>query len=314
MAYFEKYDNEVYRIDSGYMQDQFCAIYLVKEGDEVAIIETGTNHTVDRVLSVLSALGIDNQQIKYVIPTHIHLDHVGGASAMMNLFPQARLIIHPRGARHVIDPAKLVAGSIAVYGEDLFNRLYGEIRPIDENRIDIAGDLDVYKLGQRELLFIDTPGHARHHFCVYDAKSNGIFSGDTFGISYPAMKNLPNGLMPSTTPVQFDADALIESIDRLTSYKPDYVYLTHFGRLENPVTKAENLKQWIVDIVDVCKTVNPVDKPGTEKLEQSLRELAVNKISTDQDIDIEQIIKVLSTDIRLNAQGLAVWWQADNRA
>lgn len=314
MAYFEKYDNEVYRIDSGYMQDQFCAIYLVKEGDEVAIIETGTNHTVDRVLSVLSALGIDNQQIKYVIPTHIHLDHVGGASAMMNLFPQARLIIHPRGARHVIDPAKLVAGSIAVYGEDLFNRLYGEIRPIDENRIDIAGDLDVYKLGQRELLFIDTPGHARHHFCVYDAKSNGIFSGDTFGISYPAMKNLPNGLMPSTTPVQFDADALIESIDRLTSYKPDYVYLTHFGRLENPVTKAENLKQWIVDIVDVCKTVNPVDKLGTEKLEQSLRELAVNKISTDQDIDIEQIIKVLSTDIRLNAQGLAVWWQADNRA
>ena len=310
MAYFEKYDNGVYCIDSGYMQDQFCAIYLVKEGDEVAIIETGTNHTLERVLSVLSELKIDSRQIKYVIPTHIHLDHVGGASAMMNLFPQARLIIHPRGARHVIDPAKLVAGSIEVYGEDLFNRLYGEIHPIDENRVDIADDLDVYALGQRELLFIDTPGHARHHFCVYDAKSNGIFSGDTFGICYPAMKNLPNGLMPSTTPVHFDADALIKSIDRLTSYKPDYVYLTHFGRLENPVAKAVNLKQWVFDIVDVCNTINPVDQSSTEKLEESLREMAVNKIATDQDIDIEQIIKVLASDIRLNARGLAVWWQA----
>ena len=314
MAIFEKYEHGVFCIDSGYMQDQFCAIYLVKEGDEIAIIETGTNHTIERVLAVLSELKIDREQIKYVIPTHIHLDHCGGASKMMEMFPRARLIIHPRGARHVVDPGKLVAGSIAVYGEDLFNRLYGNIRPIDENRIDIAEDLDVYKLGQREFLFIDTPGHARHHFCVYDRKSNGIFSGDTFGICYPAMKNLPDGLMPSTTPVQFDADALVKSIDRLTGYNPDYVYLTHFGRLDNPVARAENLKKWIFDIVALCKIVNPIDESSTKKLEESLHEMAATKIGAGRDIDIEQIKKILSTDIRLNAQGLAVWWQAGNNA
>lgn len=314
MPYFEKYDHGVYCIDSGYVQDQYCAIYLLKEGDEVAIIETATNHSVDRVLSVLSELNIDRQQVKYVIPTHIHLDHVGGAGAMMDIFSQARLIIHPRGARHVIDPTRLIEGSISVYGETLFRRLYGDIQPIEESRVDIAGDLDVYTLGQRELVFIDTPGHARHHFCIYDAKSNGIFSGDTFGISYPAMKNLANGLMPSSSPVHFDADALIKSIDRLSAYKPDFVFLTHFGSIENPVAKAASLKQWIFDIVDACKAANPVDKISIDKLEKSLREMAIQKLGGNPDTDIEQIMKVLSTDIRLNAKGLAIWWQAGGHA
>ena len=314
MSYFEKYGDGVYCIDSGYTQDQYCAIYLLKEADEVAIIETGTNHTVDRVLSVLSELNIDIQQVKYVIPTHIHLDHVGGAAKMMNLFPQARLIIHPRGARHVIDPTRLVEGSISVYGEALFKRLYGDIKPIEENRVDIAEDLDVYALAQRELVFIDTPGHARHHFCIYDAKSNGIFSGDTFGISYPSMKHLENGLMPSSSPVHFDADALIKSIDRLTAYKPDYVFLTHFGRIEKPVAKASSLQKWILDIVDACRTANPVDKSSTDNLEKLLREMAIQKLGTNQNTDIEPIMKVLSTDIRLNAKGLAIWWQAGGHA
>ncbi|MCP4430867.1 MAG: MBL fold metallo-hydrolase [Gammaproteobacteria bacterium] len=314
MPCYEEYAHGIYCIDSGYVQDQYCAIYLLIEGDEVAIIETGTNHTVERVLSVLSELDINRQQIKYVIPTHIHLDHVGGASAMMALFPQARLIIHPRGARHVIDPLKLIEGSIAVYGDTMFRRLYGDIHPIEENRVDIAEDLSTFLIGQRELVFIDTPGHARHHFCIYDTKSNGIFCGDTFGISYPAMKHLPHGLMPSSSPVHFDAKALLQSIDRLIEYRPDYVYLTHFGRIENPVTKAISLKQWIIDTVDVCRTINPIDQNSTDKLEKSLREMAINKFGGNLDGNIDQILKVLSTDIRLNARGLAIWWQAGGYA
>ena len=314
MPYYQGYGNGVYCIDSGYVDNQYCAIYLLIEGDEVAIIETGTNHTVNRVLSVLSDLNIDRQQIKYVIPTHIHLDHVGGASAMMNLFPQARLIIHPRGARHVIDPTKLIEGSKSVYGESLFHRLYGDIHPVEKNRVDIARDLTQFSLGQRQLIFIDTPGHARHHFCIYDAKSNGIFSGDTFGISYPLMQNLPHGLMPSSSPVHFDADALVSSIDRLIDYRPDYVYLTHFGRIEDPISKAANLKQWIIDIVNECRTTQPVDKHSTDKLEKSLREMAITKLSENLNGGIDQLMKLLSTDIRLNAQGLAVWWQTGGHA
>ncbi|MDH5355416.1 MAG: MBL fold metallo-hydrolase, partial [Gammaproteobacteria bacterium] len=158
-------------MDSGYIQREYAAIYLIQEADEIAIIETGTFHSIPNVLALMSDLGVSNDQVKYVIPTHIHLDHAGGVSAMMDLFEQARLIVHPRGARHMIDPSRLVAGSMAVYGEEPFKRLYGEINPVDESRVDIANDLDVYSLAGRDLVFIDTPGHARHHFCIYDAKS-----------------------------------------------------------------------------------------------------------------------------------------------
>ncbi len=310
MTNYQVLSNGIYCIDSGYVQGQYCAIYILKEGDEVAIIETGTNHTIDRVLSVLDALNIAHEQIKYVIPTHIHLDHVGGASGMMALFHQARLIIHPRGARHVVDPTKLIAGSISVYGEALFNHLYGYIDAIDESRVDIAEDLDNFSLGNRELLFIDTPGHARHHFCIYDARSKGIFTGDTFGISYPAMKNLPHGLMPSSTPVHFDADALLTSIDYLLEFKPDTMYLTHFGRIERPREQASDLKQWIYDFVDLCENIKPVDEASTVTLENALRQMTVDKLGSSVNGSTAELLSLLSTDIKLDAQGLAIWWQA----
>ena len=310
MANYQVLSNGIYCIDSGYFQHQYCAIYLLKEGDEVAIIETGTNHTIDRVLSVLDALDIPHEQIKYVIPTHIHLDHVGGASGMMALFRQARLIIHPRGARHVIDPTKLIAGSISVYGEALFNRLYGDIKAIDESRVDIADDLDSFSLGNRELVFIDTPGHARHHFCIYDARSNGIFTGDTFGLSYPVMKNQRHGLMPSSSPVHFDADALMTSIDRLMEFKPDYMYLTHFGQIDQPAEKVTDLKQWVFDFVDLCENINPVDEASTVTLENALRQMTIDKLGNAVNASADELLALLSSDIKLDAKGLAIWWQA----
>ena len=314
MANFQVLANGIYCIDSGYVQNQYCAIYLLKEGEEVAIIETGTNHTIDRVLSVLSELGINHEQIRYVIPTHIHLDHVGGASKMMALFERARLIIHPRGARHVIDPGKLIEGSIGVYGEAVFRRLYGDIKAIDESRVDVAADLDTFSLGNRELIFIDTPGHARHHFCIYDAKSNGIFTGDTFGLSYPVMKNQRHGLMPSSSPVHFDADALLNSIDRLLAYKPDFMYLTHFGQIDQPAEKTADLKQWIYDFVELCEDIKPVDQATTTILEQSLRQMTIDKLGESVGCSPDELLALLSTDIRLDAQGLAIWWQARTHA
>lgn len=310
MDNYQVLTNGIYCIDSGYVQNQYCAIYLLKEGDEVAIIETGTNHTIDRVLAVLADLAINRDQVKYVIPTHIHLDHVGGASGMMALFNQARLIIHPRGARHVIDPSRLIEGSISVYGEALFKRLYGDIKAIDESRVDIASDLETFSLGNRGLVFIDTPGHARHHFCIYDAKSNGIFTGDTFGLSYPVMKNHRHGLMPSSSPVHFDADALLTSIDRLLEYSPDFMYLTHFGQIEKPAEKSADLKQWVFDFVDLCEAIKPEDEASTLALEKSLRQLTIDKLGKSVGCSTDELLALLSTDIRLDAQGLAIWWQA----
>ena len=314
MARFQALGHGIVCIDSGYVDNEYAAIYLIQEGDDVAIIETGTFHTIPNVLDVLSELDIKHSQIKYVIPTHIHLDHAGGASGMMALFDQARLIIHPRGARHMIDPSRLVAGSEAVYGEETFKRLYGEIKPIDEKRVDIANDLDVFALGNRELVFIDTPGHAKHHFCIYDAQSKGIFTGDTFGLSYPPLKNRAHGLIPTSSPVDFDPEAMLNSVDRLLDYAPEHMYLTHFGQIDHPQDKIADFKQWINDYLAFCQRINPVDKATTQTLERALRDMTVKKLGATAGCNEVELLALLGTDIRLNAQGLAIWWQAQGNA
>lgn len=314
MARFQALGHGIVCIDSGYVDNEYAAIYLIQEGDDVAIIETGTFHTIPNVLDVLSELDIKHSQIKYVIPTHIHLDHAGGASGMMALFKQSRLIIHPRGARHMIDPSRLVAGSEAVYGEETFKRLYGEIKPIDEKRVDIANDLDVFALGNRELVFIDTPGHAKHHFCIYDAQSKGIFTGDTFGLSYPPLKNRAHGLIPTSSPVDFDPEAMLNSVDRLLDYQPERMYLTHYGDIDQPQKKIGDFKHWISDYLTLCERINPVNEVATLELEQALRQMTVEKLGATAGCNETELLALMSTDIRLNAQGLAVWWQARNNA
>jgi glyoxylase-like metal-dependent hydrolase (beta-lactamase superfamily II) len=300
----------IHCVDAAHLRDELASIYILQQGDEVAIIDTGTCHSLKNVQATLKQLDIDENQIKYVIPTHIHLDHAGGAGTMMRLFKQARLIVHPRGARHMIDPARLIEGSIAVYGEPLFNKLYGEITPVDKNRVDIAEDLDCYHLGARELLFIDTPGHARHHFCIYDQQSQGIFSGDTFGLAYPPLKHHPHGLIPTSSPVQFDPDALYNSIDRLLSYQPRWMYLTHYGAIDSPSERSVGLKQWISEYIELCQRIKPSDGETEQQLEIEMREMIFSKLSDDASLDQNLLAMLLNTDIKLNCQGLAIWWKS----
>ena len=228
---------------------------------------------------------------------------------MMEYFDQARLIIHPRGAPHMIDPGRLIESSISVYGDDLFRQLYGEIKPIDEARIDIAEDLERYYLGHRELLFIDTPGHALHHFCIYDEQSQGIFTGDTFGLCYPPLKNTADGLIPASTPVQFDPVALLTSIDRLLSYQPERMYLTHFGAIDQPAHKAIGLKRWVSDYVAWCEEINPLDAPSERELQNKMRHMMYHRLSDESGLDRETLEYLLEMDIKLNSQGLAIWWR-----
>ena len=145
MPVFSSLAHDIVCVDSLYVQPQVASIYLLRGAQEVAVIETGTSHSVDNLLATLAELNIDRSQVKYVIPTHVHLDHAGGAGEMMKQFRQASLIVHPRGARHMINPEKLIAGSIEVYGAEQFKKLYGDIIPIDEARILIANDLDSFR-------------------------------------------------------------------------------------------------------------------------------------------------------------------------
>jgi glyoxylase-like metal-dependent hydrolase (beta-lactamase superfamily II) len=304
MAEYVALAHGIYCIDALYVKPQVAAIYLLQQADEVAIIETGTYYSVPNVLATLAELGIAKSQVKYVIPTHVHLDHAGGAGEMMRQFEQASLIIHPRGARHMIDPQKLIAGTIDVYGEAAFNQLYGSIEPIAEARVELAPDLACFDVGGRELIFIDTPGHARHHFCIYDQLSDGVFTGDTFGISYAPMKQLARGLIPTTPPVQFDPPALRQSISRIMSFNPNRLYLTHYGEFVDPATQVSSFNQWIDEYVDLCRQMDSSAADYARSLEQALQGLILKGLAGD---DNAMLGRILQTDIRLNAQGLAHW-------
>jgi len=304
MADFAALAHGIYCVDALYVKPRVASIYLLQEADEVAIIETGTYYSVANVLATLGELGIANSQVRYVIPTHVHLDHAGGASEMMKQFDQASLIIHPRGAPHMIDPQKLIAGTIGVYGEEKFNRLYGSIEPIPEARVIVAPDLARFEVAKRELVFFDTPGHARHHFCIYDQVSNGVFSGDTFGISYEPMKQLPRGLIPTTPPVQFDPAALHESIARIMSFNPVRLYLTHYGEFLNPAAQVSSFNQWVDEYVDLCRQQDSAAADYEKSLQQALQDLVLQGLPGN---DNAMLSRILQTDFRLNAQGLAHW-------
>jgi glyoxylase-like metal-dependent hydrolase (beta-lactamase superfamily II) len=311
VADYQPLAHDIYCVDALYIKPKVASIYLLREGDEVAIIETGTSHSLANLLATMTRLGIHEDQVKYVIPTHVHLDHAGGASAMLHQFSQAQLIVHPRGARHMIDPSKLIEGTIGVYGKEQFEALYGRIEPIAEERVIIAEDSASYSLRDRELIFIDTPGHARHHFCIFDQRSDGMFTGDTFGISYAPMKSLARGLIPTTPPTQFDPPALLESIDRIVGFEPARLYLTHYGEFVNPVAQLESFRQWIEQYVVLSQQYEFADPADVTLLEGKLLQLVMTNLGTGADELVQRVIK---HDIRLNAQGLAYWRKRQGNA
>ncbi len=311
MAAFEELGRGVYCIDALYLEPRVASIYLLRDGDEAALVDTGTCHSLENVQATLRALDIDASQVRYVVPTHVHLDHAGGASAMMGAFEQATLLIHPRGARHMADPSRLVEGTVAVYGRERFEELYGRIDAIDERRMHIVEDGETISLGARELRFFDTPGHARHHFCIFDATSEGLFTGDTFGLSYDAMKQLPRGLLPTTPPTQFEPAALRESIARLAELRPRRLYLTHFGAFEDPLAQVASFYRWIDAYVDLCERLAPAGEADERRLEDELSALVLDGLSPGA--ARAQVAQVLAMDLHLNAQGLAYWWRSTHR-
>ena len=220
----------IHAIDTAFQRDHFDAAYLIVENGRAAFVDCGTNHSVPRLLAALAEAGLTPADVDWLLVTHVHLDHAGGAGALMARLPNARLVVHPRGAPHMIDPSRLIAGATAVYGEEEMTRSYGDIIGVPEARVVVAEDGHVVDFNGRPLLCIDTPGHARHHYCVWDARSRGWFTGDTFGLSYRELDS-SNGpfVLPTTSPVQFEPEALKASITRLLSYRPQSMYLTHYG-------------------------------------------------------------------------------------
>jgi glyoxylase-like metal-dependent hydrolase (beta-lactamase superfamily II) len=223
---------DLYAIDTGFERPRFDAAYLIVDSGRAAFVDTGTNHAVPRLLAALRALELSPAAVDWVIPTHVHLDHAGGAGLLMRSLPLARMAVHPRGARHMIDPGALYAGASAVYGADEMARLYGMPEGVDAARVTSSADGMTLTLGTRVLEFVDTPGHARHHHCIWDARTRTWFTGDTFGLSYPELANARGRwVTPTSAPVQFDPEPLKASVARLLARAPAALCVTHFGRV-----------------------------------------------------------------------------------
>jgi glyoxylase-like metal-dependent hydrolase (beta-lactamase superfamily II) len=295
-------------IDTGYVRPSMTASHLLVENGRAAFVDTGPNSAVPRLLAALEAKGYEPEDVDFVCLTHVHLDHAGGAGELMALLPNAVAVLHPRGAPHMADPERLESGSRAVYGDQAFDAMYGRIRPIPEERIRVVADGEILELAGRPLRFLHTEGHARHHYCIHDANARVIFSGDSFGLSY---REFDTGqgpfILPSTTPVQFDPEAAIASVDRLMEAGPEAIYLTHYSRVQDLPRLAEDLRGDIRSYVDFADQAKSQADPEAW-LREAIRERLHARLDAHgcrQDADWREAI--LNTDIQLNAAGIMVW-------
>jgi len=231
-------------IDCQYLSDQFAAAYLLREQDEFAFVEANTAHAVPRLLEALQAAGGRPEQVRWVVVTHVHLDHAGGASALMEACPNATLLCHPRAAPHLVDPSRLVASATKVYGAEAFEALYGTIRPVAPERVRVMEDEETLAWGDRTWRFLHTRGHANHHLCLHDSASGGVYTGDTFGLAYPSLQRAGLFVFPSTSPTDFDPEEALRSVERVAAIA-SRLYLTHFGEVTEVAGAAAQLRRHI---------------------------------------------------------------------
>lgn len=307
-SFVQPHTDGIHVIDTGFQRARFDASYLIVERGRGAFVDTGTNHSVPRLLAALEAAGLRRADVDFVIATHVHLDHAGGVGLLMQELPAARLVVHARGARHLIDPSQLMAGARGVYGDEEVARSYGEVVGVDPDRVITTHDGMTLDFAGRALHFIDTPGHARHHHCVWDERSRGFFTGDTFGLSYREFDGERGAwMLPTTTPVQFEPEALRESVQRLLAFEPRQMYLTHYG----PVDKVEHLAEQLLDSLAEVVALGHRLAAAPQRhaaLRRGLTELYLEQVRRHGcTLAQDEVLALLAMDIELNAQGMGVW-------
>lgn len=300
----------IHVIDTGFQRPGFDAAYLVVEQGRAAFVDCGTNHSVPNMLAALQDAGRTPADVDWLILTHVHLDHAGGAGLLMEKLPEARLAVHPRGARHMIDPSRLWAGATAVYGEEEMQRSYGKLVPVPAERVVEAEDGHELNLAGRRLICLDTPGHARHHNAIHDTTANCIFSGDTFGLSYRELDTEYGPfILPTTSPVQFDPDALHHSIDLLLAREPAAICPTHFGPITDLARLGHDLHEQVDAMAALAKAVDCcTDGQRHDMLVTGLTDLYLRRAHRHGwQGERSALQDIIGMDIELNAQGLEVW-------
>ena len=307
------YGRGIYAVDTVYDRREQTAVHLVLEAGRAAVVDTGTAHAVPRVLAALEALGVPPERVDYVVLTHVHLDHAGAAGQLMARFPNARLTVHPRGARHMIDPARLLAATVAIYGEAETRRVYGELLPVPAARVLETPEGATVRLAGRALHFLDAPGHARHHVVVRDEATGHVFAGDSFGLSYRELdRDGRQFVFPTTSPSQFDPPALRRTLERILAHRPEAVYVAHFGKLTDPAGLAPDLRRLIDAHAALGERVRAAGAERKRLLMEGVRSLVLEEAERQAwRLPRENLLNLFALDIELNAQGLDAWLGAE---
>lgn len=315
-THYQDLGEGIYCIDTALCRDDFAACYLIVEGDAAAFVDSGTYHSAPLIMQVLAEVGLRPEQVKYVIPTHVHLDHAGGAGELMRLCPKASLIVHPKGAAHMIDPTKLIAGATAVYGAEVFARDYGTLAPVPKERVIIASDAYAFELNGRPLSFHDTPGHANHHGGIFDERTRSWFTGDTFGISYREFDTAQGAwLFATTTPVAFDPESWQSTLIKYASKNPKAMLLTHYSRVTELDRLFPLLRQSLQAMVDIALSEEPQPEGRLARIQEKIAQHLVQSAQAHGcQFSEDKIRDLLALDIDLNGQGLEIWLQRRAKA
>jgi glyoxylase-like metal-dependent hydrolase (beta-lactamase superfamily II) len=287
---------------------RFTAAYLRIAGRECAFLETHTAHAVPKLLAALAAQGQRPEDVRWIVVTHAHLDHAAGAGALLARCPNATLLAHPRAARHLIDPGRLVASATAVYGAARFAELYGTIAPIPGARVRALDDRATFELGSAKLMVHHTAGHAKHHFVIEDPELETVYTGDAFGLVYPALQRGARFAIASTSPTDFDPAEARRSIDRILALGAQAACLTHFDEVRDLGEVATQLRAWIDRserwLDDAAASGAPVQEL-TARIAAEARGAMIADAARRGVVFDHADLQLLALDIELNAQGIA---------
>lgn len=289
-------DSSVITIDCHYLKSKFAAAFLLIENGRAIFIENNTSHALPFLIKALENNGITPDKVDYLIVTHAHLDHAGGTSALLSHCPKAKVIAHPKAAKTLANPERLIQSAKKVYGEEPFRKLYGEINPIPDTKLHAVQDGETLKWQNRALTFFYTLGHASHHVCIYDSKSEGVFTGDAFGLCYPQLQTQGLFIFPSTSPIDYDPIEAKRSIEKICSFKPKRLFLTHFGEV-NQVKEAKNELLKNLSIHEEQFNWAKQNLDFGDQLGQKIEERLKKVYNRD--------MQFLKLDLELNAQGIA---------
>ena len=285
---------------------QMCGRELVTsayllEAKEPALVETGPTTSVDAVLAGLEELGTAPEDLRHVVVTHIHLDHAGGAGALLPHLPNATVWVHERGAPHLADPRRLMESATRIYGEEQLNTMFGPVHPIPEDRIRAMADGDRVELGGRGLDVAYTPGHAGHHVCLFDSETDGVFVGDALGVFLPDVRIL----RPATPPPEFDLELAIASIERVRDRKPSSILFSHFGPSPDVghlcALAIERLRKWTSVVEEALRETDDVGQVVDRLRAGTSSEVVAANGPRRQ--GLEERYEILSS-YEMNAQGL----------